>query len=163
MNPTTQVIKRFCCTLSSGRCSRCLHAARVFARAASLQLDTQTVLLSMTYFAEARTLGGWLGRGRLFTALKCRMQRCSWGETAAFWRGAFQRKAPQPTTRRLEILTRVGVVGQEQRFDMSMDVAHMMTPGLGKPQGSLGTLCYLTGYGNIIPVGVSTGTRYGCV
>lgn len=97
MNPTTQVIKRFCCTLSSGLCSRCLHAARVFARAASLQLETQTLLLSMPYFAKASTL---------FTALKCRMQRCSWGETAAFWRGAFQHEAPQPTTRRLEIFTR---------------------------------------------------------
>jgi hypothetical protein len=68
MNPTTQVIKRFCCTLSSGRCSRCLHAARVFARAASLQLDTQTLLLSMPYFAEARTLGGSLGGGWLYCA-----------------------------------------------------------------------------------------------
>jgi hypothetical protein len=101
MNPTTQVIKRFCCTLSSGLCSRCLHAARVFARAASLQLETQTLLLSMPYFAEARTLGGSLGGGWLY---------CAQMPHAAMQLGrdssVFQHEAPQPTTRRLEIFTR---------------------------------------------------------
>ena len=103
MNPTTQVIKRFCCTLSSGQASaRDVCMQRVFLRVlppcdSKLKRCSCRCLISPR---QARWVVGW--RGLAFYCAQMPHAAMQLGRDSS----VFQHEAPQPTTRRLEIFTR---------------------------------------------------------